>query len=287
MIPYLQLTTGRRRRLVLQTPISFYRHPDSGQRIVVVATHHYAEPAYYRELLHDIDCYQQDGYVVHYENAQYQTPGDEPTQAEQSVLDDLNALRDLETVRMAPLGWVRQPSLLHHPTWQRKDLTDLDVIRQAGTDAMTHYLTTRRALFDWPDQQVWRLSRVYAFFALSTRLIASSAAKNTVPRPHRDPRMRAVAQVLTDTRTALALDAAVTTTEDTVMIWGAAHLPGIHTGLTAAGHHLDGDPQWRTVGYLPSIAASALRYLLRQPPAMHPRYHHATPAAPLGPAPTK
>ncbi|MFY1632337.1 hypothetical protein ACN27F_03460 [Solwaraspora sp. WMMB335] len=276
MPPYLTITPTRRgHRPLIRTPITTLRHPDTHRAIVVVSTIHYAEPAYYHQLLDDITTHQQHGFTVHHEGAQYRTPGDEPTDAEQDVLAHLTTMRETERLRMTALGWTYQPTLLHHPTWQRRDMTDLDIIRAAGTDAMLTAVQRRLRLLTWPDEHVWRHAAYHAWFALANRAVARAARRpTTTRRPHRNPHTEAVLRVLTDQRTTLAVTAATDTTDDLVMIWGAAHLPGITTALHTHGYQLDTNAtRWRTAGHLPPLITSAARYLLRRPPAPHPHHH--------------
>lgn len=56
------------------------------------------------------------------------------------------------------------------------------------------------------------------------------------------------------------------TGQDVVLVWGQAHLPGLHAGLTAVGFERTGTLQWHTVvRRRPSIIGALLRMLVRWP----------------------
>jgi hypothetical protein len=60
-------------------------------------------------------------------------------------------------------------------------------------------------------------------------------------------------------RTALALEGLDGTDRDTVLVWGAGHLPGLAAGLRERGFLRRGDPDWHTVARLPWRTVSAGR----------------------------
>ncbi|ROO62459.1 hypothetical protein EDC02_4439 [Micromonospora sp. Llam0] len=271
MAPYLQITrTDRHHRSVVQTPITPFCHLDTGRRIVVVSTAHFGEGGYYQALLGAITASMNQGFTVHYENANHQRPDDQPSTAEQTVLADLATMRDLEALRMSALGWTHQPTVLHHPNWQRHDLTDLEIVRQVGTEAMRRYIIRRTRSLTWPDHETWRLAWHQAIFAVGNRV----SIRVPPPEAARTAHINPLTRVLLHTRTQIAVTAATATTDDLIMIWGARHLPGITTALSAAGYRPDYDHQrWPIVGYLPPIRANTARYLLRRPPTPHPCYY--------------
>ncbi|WP_148083417.1 hypothetical protein [Micromonospora sp. Llam0] len=247
-----------------------------------MSTAHYGEAGYYHTLLDDITTSMNDGFTVHYENANHQRPDDQPTPTEQTVLADLATMRELATLRMSALGWIHQPTLLHHPAWQRHDLTDLDIIRQIGTETMRRYTSRRIRSLTWPDHEPWRLARHHAMFTAGNRIVIRLPPPDPARTTHADP----FTQVLLHNRTHTAVTAATATTDNLVMIWGARHLPGITTALGAAGYRPDHDQQrWHTIGHLPPIAANIARYLLRRPPAPHPRYYQSDNASTRDPKP--
>ncbi|WP_428963043.1 hypothetical protein [Micromonospora fluostatini] len=276
-LPYIRVRPTGRRPLALQTPVTAFRNPDTGHRLQVASTFHFGEPGYYQVLLDDITAHERDGWRVQHEGSQHITPADTPTADDQTVLNELHASRDLDTRRMSVLGWVSQHSVLHRPTWRTVDMADLDIIRAVGHDTMRAHLTTTRKRLDWPDTQPWQHCRFHALLALGLRHIARAAAHGNDPhgrRPHPDPRKEALDRVLLDARTALAVNTATTTDGNVVMVWGAAHLPGIAAELVGHGYRTDpADTRWHTVGLLPPVTASTLRYLLRRPPAPHPAFH--------------
>ncbi|WP_157527322.1 hypothetical protein [Micromonospora rosaria] len=272
--------TGRRRPLALQTPVTAFRNPDTGHRLLVVSTFHFGEPGYYQVLLDDITAYEHDGWQVQHEGSQHLTPAGTPTAEERAVLDDLAASRELEALRMSMLGWVSQHPVLHRPTWRTVDMADLDIIRAVGHDTMRAHLTTSRERLGWPDTQPWQHCRFHALLALGLRHIARAVAHGNDPhgrRPHPDPRKEALDRVLLDARSTTAVTTAIATDTDVVMVWGAAHLPGIAASLGDHGYQADpADTRWHTVGLIPPVRASTIRYLLRRPPAPHLNFHTTT-----------
>jgi hypothetical protein len=102
------------------------------------------------------------------------------------------------------------------------------------------------------------LHLMFTGFRVSVWSSARRAARPGTPAAGSDA-------VLIDQRDALALEALWDTEQDTVLIWGCAHLPGLEAGITAAGFVRDGATQWHTAAVLPTVRSilSRLRALPR------------------------
>ncbi|GAA1563556.1 hypothetical protein GCM10009827_101460 [Dactylosporangium maewongense] len=260
----------RFRRRTLQTPVHHFVHPDTGRRIAVIGTMHMGEPGYFAGLRTVIDELEADGAVVQCEASSLLLPDE---QTEQTLTDDertVLAMRErkveLELRRVTELGWVRQLDAFGYPDrWQKVDLSALEIMRRIGTEVMLRGEVRGIKMFDRPDNdprsiEQFRLLLHLMFTGLRFTVWSSArrAARSGTPASGVDA-------VLIDQRDALALEALWGTEQDTVLIWGCAHLPGIEAGITSAGFVRDGATQWHTAAVLPTVRSimSRLRALPR------------------------
>ena len=260
----------RFRRATLQTPVHHFLHPDTGRRIAVIGTMHMGEPGYFAGLRTVIDGLEEDGAVVQCEASSLLLPDE---QTEQTLTDEervVLAMRDrrmeLELRRVTELGWVRQLDALGYPDrWQKVDLGIVEIIRRVGTEVMLRTEVRAIKMFDRPDndprsieQLRLQLHLMFIAFRFTVWSSARRAARPGTPATGSDA-------VLIDQRDALALEALWGTEQDTVLIWGCAHLPGLEAGITAAGFVRDGATQRHTAAVLPTVRSilSRLRALPR------------------------
>ncbi|GAA3449626.1 hypothetical protein [Dactylosporangium matsuzakiense] len=243
----------------VQTPIHHYRHPSTGRQVTVISTMTVGEPAYYTHLRAVIDELTDAGAVVQAEGSRLLPYRHTTvTDAEAQLLADLRDCRDLEQRRTRELGWVGQVDGLGYPShWKVIDLTDLQVLRLIGEQAMTEQIRRMRRQFDWPESDAGGIHR----YRLSTTIYlrASTRSRRLDDNVKADPTYA----LLLGARTSTALDGLATTDLDTVLVWSAMHLPGIEAGLTARGYTRTGEPQWVTVAHVPTIRSALWRCLTR------------------------
>jgi len=252
---YLRITEKR----TLQTAVHQYQHPETGRRVTLVATMTFGDPGYYIGLREVINDREAAGAVVHCAGSG-RVPDDpaisEPreqlpaSRAELMVLNAWRDCRDLEVARFPTIGWVHKDVWLEpRPQWEVHDLSDLAIIRLAGLPLITQVVACKVRLFGPPKGPT----------ALKWLRFKISLAMRTMASPKVQGR-----QVLIDEiryRNTVALTAFSATGRDTVLVWGAAHIPGLDNGIRKAGLRHTGT-DWHTVTEIPR-----LWNLLHKPPS--------------------
>lgn len=243
----------------LQTPIRGYRHPQTGHRITLVCTMHMGLPSYFAGLRKVIDRLRADGAVVHTEGSRMLDDGTDTTADELFLLTGLEHSSRIEEKRNPVLGWVSQADGLNYrrtgmplpPDFEIIDLSHLEIIRRAGVEPMRKLLKNKNLILG---QSVTRRGAARHLLILTFGMRRSASAPPSQAPARQQPRPHPLDDVLMDQRDAHALAGLDRTDRDTVLIWGAKHLPGLHTGLTERGYERDPQPdQWHTVTLLPSI----------------------------------
>ena len=244
----------------LQTPVRFYRHPDTGRRITVVTTCHFGEPAYYQQLLATIAACTRAGAIVHSEGSHLVECADELTVAEREVIIERERVQDLMASLVAGLGWDFQKTAFAHTPdlgWQFIDVPTIESIRRMGTDKM---LASFRAESTFLSRAAHNLTSAYLFrirIAVALRLTTLKKKHRPQPEGHPDT-------VLLVERNQIALGAAHATDRDVVLVWGPSHLPGFDAALNSRGYLCDRE-DWHTALTPPSIPAALTGLLLRRP----------------------
>jgi hypothetical protein len=235
----------------LQTVIRCCTHPDSDRRVWLAATVHHGRPGYHAGVRAAVDQLRVAGVVVHCEStALHETLPDPPADltSEEHRLLRLQAEQDrlANTVAIAD-GWVDQATGFGARIpdgWQRVDLTILDIIRLAGTEVIGRSLRVGVAELERAcasPRYRRRHNRVAAF------VLRLAAAETRLPAKPTDA-------VVVDRRTQVALDGVEVTDDDLVLVWSAAHMPGLAAGLLERGFIPDPHgEQWHTVGRLPAM----------------------------------
>ncbi|MEV6928082.1 hypothetical protein AB0M46_26775, partial [Dactylosporangium sp. NPDC051485] len=248
----------RYHRRTLQTPVHHFIHPDTGRRIAVIGTMHMGEPGYFAGLRTVIAGLEDDGAVVQCEASSLLLPDEQTKQTltddERTVLDMRNRRTELELRRVTELGWVRQLDALGYPDrWQKVDLGIVEIIRRVGAETMLRSEVRAIKMFDRPDndpRSIERFRLTLRFMFIGFRVTVWSSARRAA-RPGTPA--TGIDAVLIDQRDALALEALWGTEQDTVLIWGCAHLPGLEAGITRRGFVRDGATQWHTAAVLPTV----------------------------------
>lgn len=257
----------------LQTPIRGYHHRETGRRITVVCTMHMGVAAYFTGLRAVIDKLQADGAVVQSEGSRMLDSTADTTADELLLLTGLRHATEIEDQRAAVLGWVTQAAGLAYPAdgmsyppdWQIVDLSHLEIIRRVGVDTMRRHLAGRNRLFG---QAVNRRGARYLLMITIGMRIGANDRLNHMAEDHRKQQRREdpMNAVLLGERNAVALAGLDRTDLDTVLIWGAKHLPGLHAGLTERGYERVPEPeQWHTVTTLPSVRRALWQVITGRP----------------------
>lgn len=254
---------SRFREDAFQTPVAAYSGPGGSPAVTVIGTVHVGDPAYYEAVRNRAAALESAGSLVQYETLA-DAPGRQWAAASPDELAARDALRlflgqldDCTRLAAPHLGLVPQETGLRYgPAWERADITDLELIRAAGPEAVIRASEAagkaRRLACGHPDP-----GRLYAaMLALSLR---AGPARRLLPA--REP--RAFRQAVVGRRSRHAIGS-LPPGRDAVLIWGAGHVPGLDAMLRRAGYRrrsLD----WLTAGRFPGITAStaALRAELR------------------------
>jgi hypothetical protein len=119
-------------------------------------------------------------------------------------------------------------------------------------------------LYDKPDNDPRSIERFMLSLHLAFTVLRFAVWSYARRAKTRKPSSGADA-VLLDQRNAVALDGVWSTEQDSVLVWGCAHLPGIEAGITDRGFVRTGMTEWHTAATLPSIRSilSRLRALTR------------------------
>jgi hypothetical protein len=200
---------------------------------------HVGEKAYYERLHALVAGLAAAGATVLYEEGNRPAPG-----AGAATSDGERAVQygpgDAVLVASRYWGWVRQPLQLGSTSsWRATDMTDPGPGPTAGPENVQEQRPKGAALTD--DRSAWdaglgvmmRLAMLDRF-GLLTRVILRG--KHRVVITERN-------------RTALA---ALPPEGDAVLVWGAAHLPGLAAGLRKAGFRRR-SAEWVTIGTVPAL----------------------------------
>lgn len=225
----------------LLTPVHRYTHSGTGQKVTLVATMHVGEPDYYAQLLKVIDELEADGAVVQCEASRL-LPDEDATAPEQELLAVLESVQEGEEAKIHLLGWVNQVEALPYPSrWQFNDMSSVEVIRLLGPEMLGQKLQNAATLYGWADDD--ELARKW--FRLNTAMmLRAQAGEGPMPAQVGD-------DVLLGKRNEVALAGVDATPHDVVLIWGARHVPGLHTGLVDRGFTRVASEWYRVADLLP------------------------------------
>ncbi|MGI5243068.1 hypothetical protein [Dactylosporangium sp. CA-139066] len=263
---YVQLVNQRRE---VQTSIRTFRHPVTDRTVTVIGTFHLGEPRYFVGLREAIDKLEANGAVVHCEGSRL-LPCDDTTATddERQLLAQLQTADVAQDQRVAALGWVGQVDGLEYPpTWQIVDLDYLAIIRRLGPPLARTVASDKLRRFGGPADNPNGLNLMRLGIAvLMATMSQDRSVIQVAGRP--DPEF----DVLIKARNDGALHGVASTDQDTVLIWGLAHLPGIDAGLVEQGFLRHGEPEWHTVARRPTIPHALWRLVTRRaaPAAAHP-----------------
>jgi len=230
----------------LQIAVHAYRHPTTEHQISVVGTAHIGDDHYYRQVAEFVSAREAEGAVVHYERVR-KGAGEQMadfTGPERHVLDIFRALATGQRRLGMFLGLTHQfARLTPRDEWLNADMTDLELIRALGVDGAPRRVPPVDELFDELERAPWWFAAGFRTLVRALLRLATWSAPRLRWR-NRWPDSR----IVVDARNQLAVQAALSAPQDRplVMIWGAAHLPGIGALLAASGYART-ETRWFTV----------------------------------------
>jgi hypothetical protein len=247
----------RLRRGVLQTPIQTWRHR-GGRAVTLIGVQHVGDARYYHALQRLIARHEAGGATVQYEMIRPAPDGEwaAATDGERAAFKALAGQRELLESLLRRYGWAYQlDELRERDTWVNVDITDLELVRMIGPDAI---LDSQRGI----DQVVAEMG-VHAqhivppLFVLVMRVLALDR-RGLFRRfaARRDKYHQRFADAIVTHRNSVAATAALGGGGDIVLVWGADHLAGIGALLRDAEFRLT-RTTWMPVVRLPSALATA------------------------------
>lgn len=244
------------RRGQLATPALWFRHRDTGRRLILVANMHMGEASYWDTLRQRLEELEAAGWSVQCEG--YRKAPDAAwataTAAEQQARQVLLTVYEEEPAEVARrLGWVYQRDGLpraDRDRWVNADLTDLEIIRQAGPDGIIAFGERHAAELAKTGRHAAAWQAV--LFPRQWRRLARPHARLTRANAQLAPGLH---DVLLQQRSRIAA-AACDPARDWVVIWGAEHADQIAAALCEAGWQPAGQRRWLVAGRLPSYAQS-------------------------------
>lgn len=225
----------RRRGDNLQTSVDTYRHLGIGRTVTLIATMHLGNEDYFKKIERIISMAEARGAEIHYEGVKAPPSDVDRTPAEQSLLDRLTAARGFDML-LPFINVASQRRVTLRESWHNTDMNQLQVIRalpdpegfislmEGPTDVPAgHDIVPRRVAVLMPTMLLWAP-------VIHNVVSAAASLRRLLPRARRSNE-----DVILEDRNHIAIAAALGTESDVAATWGAAHLPGIGTGLEAAG----------------------------------------------------
>jgi hypothetical protein len=281
---------------VLQTPVLLYRHPGTGREAALIGMSHAGEARYFRELIETAVRLEAGGTVVLCEMIT-----DAPDAEWAAATDTERAARDAFSSQlhkftpqlMKYLGWTWQLDVVEYgPQWVHADMTDLELIRSAGAEAVLEVSSgddhVQQLLIDelgdrGPAVFAAVVSVLFRAAGHSTWVAARMGSGFTGP----GGRESEVYAALVGARNERALEVITRQDSDVVLLWGADHLSGMAAGLVRAGFERAGVrwvdvgtvlPLWRAAPELARLMAALVR-LARSGAVSPPTSREGAPAA--------
>lgn len=223
----------------VELPIRLYRHPQTHQEVILVGMIHAASAEYYRFLQFLIDSYEQEGFKILYERVKPMTDNERAqlTTPQQQMFRQFVLFRDIIAELVGHVGLSHQLEAMdYRDTWVNTDISSYDLAQKLSGDQMLD-LPDGAELQDITDmvpQIVSSLKRplslIVAYPLLASPLVALSWLFSR--------RSKGVKRVILDYRNHYAYKESkpFMAKGSVVMMWGAAHLPGLDSLLQADGY---------------------------------------------------
>lgn len=228
----------RVRRRVLQSAVVRYRHGPSGRVVTLVGTMHAGERAYYERLHALVAGLAAAGATVLYEEGDGPAPG----QAQAATASGQPAPGNPFSTAIPYRHWVRQPLRLGSPSAQRpKGVTFTAADWSAWVAGLGVQAQRPKAATRADDCPAW-VAGLGVLTRLATLDRFGLMARMILGDKHREI-------ILERNRAALA---ALPPEGDAVLVWGAAHLPGLGVSLRKAGFRRR-SAEWVSIGTVPAL----------------------------------
>lgn len=237
LLSYTGVGFSRQRNGFLQLPVEYYRHPESGRRVVLMGVIHMARPEYYQALQQLID--QMKDYKVLYELVDKLTPEQNAslTQKERAVyLTQFQGGRKERQMLASVLMLQNQiDGLRYDESWVRTDMNLHDIIQMCAEEGLTLFKGGSVLVEDFKSPKmaegvrwVFNLGLRNMLFLEVLRYVLSRFSYS----------MRRHMYIILNMRNQIGFDGIQThsQSQDVVSIWGAAHLPGLGSMLRAEGY---------------------------------------------------
>lgn len=213
-------------------------HPETGHRIEIVGVTHVAVQEYWDSIKRLLRAKEAAGYVVHLEGLL--EPTREPNEDEAKKLGYLDGILTLSTKLAYHLNLVHQKASSHTTnSMKRIDMDRLTLVNEMDAEKLEvvgEIVSRESASRNNPRLMLWVLRNI----GWLSNLINSVPAFNILDTA-----------VIIDRRNEFATSHAMQEKQNVVLLWGAAHIPGMVSILKASGYRLapafDGqeDIEWR------------------------------------------
>lgn len=244
-ISFIGTRIGRTRGGALQIPVRLYQNKETGRKVILVGAIHIGKKAYYERIQSLVDYVSAEGFQILYEGVGKMDDKDiSSLPPKQRVIikqmKAISALMQEVSTELFDEDIVYQKQGLEYPDWWVR--TDMEVAHVAAlfAEADLHFWDYpedepgEKLLEDTPEEIVWFIK---AMFATVIKLIPGiSIVLGTFNQFN--PKKRARDHIIITMRDEVAAFGILQYAEhsDVLSIWGAAHIPGIHKHLSAAGY---------------------------------------------------
>ena len=203
----------------------------SGRLVHIIGMSHIANPRYWKEINHVIHKYDSHGWQIHFERVKPITDQQlrSLAPAEREMLDGIHSVLNGNYGFGKSSKLVFQGDVLKLPPTAVNTDTDMATLVQSLAQG----------------QDVHVMQQVMALVSKLPRTLRKMAALIAF-MPGVEPGESSLTKVLKDDRNHIALSEIDNTSDNVLMLWGAAHLPGICQGLATRGFS-ETDRQWHTV----------------------------------------
>mgnify|MGYP001045632970 CR=1 FL=1 len=246
-ISFIGTRIGRTRGGALQIPVRLYQHKETGRKVILVGAIHIGKKAYYERIQNLVDHVSTDGFQILYEGVGKMDDkdiGSLPPKQRVIVrqMKAISAFMQEVSTKLFDEDVVYQKHGLEYPDWWVR--TDVEVAHVAALFAEVdlHFWDNpedepgEKLLEDTPEEIVWFIKTM---FATAIKLLPGiSTVLGTFKQFN--PKKRARDHIIITMRDEVAALGILQHAEhaDVLSIWGAAHIPGIHKHLSAAGYRL-------------------------------------------------
>jgi hypothetical protein len=248
--------TVRVRHRMLQTPVVRFEHPETGRTVTVAGVVHIARASYYRQLGIMLTKLEAAGALIFYEGigVAAETEWSAVGQAERDTWNTVQSGgRELTQAACRYLGWVRQgEALAYSASWRNVDMSESEFVQRKGAQDMLDMqegfedMLGNRARDQRDALMGVTIGMLLRLYSLDRYQLLSRWAATGYP---------GLSQLVVDERNDQAL-ACLPPDQDSVLIWGYGHLPGLAAGLQRAGYRRQASA-WLNAGEIPPLRASA------------------------------